>query len=79
MTGRRETSSPGNIAIIEYLEEQYPDPPLLPADPVLRARVRSVAATIGCDILQLHNTSTLNYVRREFARSEADLQAWVAR
>jgi maleylacetoacetate isomerase len=66
-------------AIIEYLEERYPDPPLLPADPVLRARVRSVAAIIGCDIHQLHNTGTLNYLRHEFGRSETEIGAWVAK
>src|SRR6478736_5880692 len=45
--GTALTQSP---AIIEYLEEVFPDPPLLPAEPVARAKVRAVAAIIGCDV-----------------------------
>ncbi len=42
-------------AIIEYLEEKYPSPPLLPTDLIARARVRAVAAIVGCDMHPLHN------------------------
>ena len=42
-------------AIIEWLEERYPEPPLLPRDPLQRARVRALAAIIGCDVHPLHN------------------------
>ena len=66
-------------AIIEYLEETVPEPPLLPADAVARARVRGVAAIIGCDIHPLHNVGPLDQLRREFGRTEADVAAWVAR
>lgn len=65
-------------AIIEYLEEVYPAPPLLPADPVGRAQVRSVAAIIGCDIHPLHNVSPLNYLRKTFGRPEQEVKAWIA-
>jgi maleylacetoacetate isomerase len=64
-------------AIIEYLEEVYPKPPLLPADAVQRARVRAVAAILGCDIHPLHNTGPLNYLRGEFGRSETEIAGWI--
>lgn len=66
-------------AIIEYLEEVYPNPPLLPADPVARARVRAVAAIIGCDIHPLHNVGPLNHLRRDLGRSEEEVGAWIGR
>ena len=66
-------------AIIEYLEETHPEPPLLPADPVARARVRAVAAIIGCDIHPLHNVGPLNHLRRDLARSEGEVAAWIGR
>ncbi|WP_158893222.1 MULTISPECIES: maleylacetoacetate isomerase [unclassified Pseudomonas] len=50
-------------AILEYLEERYPAVPLLPAEPLLRARHRGVAALIGCDVHPLHNVSVLNRLR----------------
>lgn len=50
-------------AIIEYLEEVYPQPALLPQSPVARAQARAVAALIGCDIHPLHNVSVLNQLR----------------
>ncbi|WP_407527605.1 maleylacetoacetate isomerase [Methylobacterium oryzisoli] len=66
-------------AVIEYLEEVYPEPPLLPADPVDRARVRAVAAIIGCDIHPLHNVGPLNHLRRDLGRPEEEVGAWIAR
>ncbi|MGE7413064.1 maleylacetoacetate isomerase [Methylobacterium tarhaniae] len=66
-------------AIIEYLEEVYPEPPLLPADPVARARVRGVAAIIGCDIHPLYNVGPLNHLRRDLGRSEEEVGAWIGR
>ena len=50
-------------AIIDYLEETHPTPPLLPTDPVARARVRAVAAIIGCDIHPLNNLAVLTALR----------------
>jgi maleylacetoacetate isomerase len=50
-------------AILEYLEERYPAVPLLPVDPLLRARHRGVAALIACDVHPLHNVSVLNRLR----------------
>lgn len=64
-------------AIIEYLEEVYPQPALLPSDPVQRAQVRAVAALIGCDIHPLHNVSVLNQLRG-LGHDEAQVNAWIA-
>src|SRR3984957_416839 len=52
-----------SLAIMEYLDEVYPDPPLLPKDPIERARVRAVAQIIACDIHPLNNLAPLNYLR----------------
>lgn len=65
-------------AILEYLEEAYPAPALLPGDPVERARVRAVAALIGCDIHPLHNIGPLRYLRTELGRPEPEVGGWIA-
>ncbi|MEE1867708.1 MULTISPECIES: maleylacetoacetate isomerase [Pseudomonas] len=64
-------------AIIEYLEEVYPSPALLPQDPVQRAQVRGVAALIGCDIHPLHNVSVLNQLRG-LGQNDAQVSQWIA-
>ncbi len=64
-------------AILEYLEERYPDVPLLPTDPLARARHRSVAALIGCDIHPLHNVAVLNRLR-SLDVGEEQVMAWIA-
>lgn len=74
--GTRLLQSP---AILEYLEETYPDPPLLPRDPVTRAQVRAVAAVIGCDIHPVNNSAQLNYLRRELGQDEGAVTAWISR
>lgn len=71
--GVRLSQSP---AIIEYLEERYPQPPLLPADSLQRARVREVAALIGCDIHPLHNVAVLNRLRQSGC-DEAQVGQWI--
>lgn len=63
-------------AIIEYLEERYPQFPLLPADPVERARQRGVAALIGCDVHPLHNAAVLNRLRG-LGLDEEQVQRWI--
>ena len=65
-------------AIIEWLEETYPTPALLPTDPLARARVRAVAAIIGCDVHPLGNVGPLNYLRRTFGADDAACATWVA-
>lgn len=65
-------------AILESLEETVPEPPLLPSGPLARAKVRAVAAIIGCDIHPLNNAAVLNAPRR-LGQDEAAVGAWVAR
>ena len=67
------TQSP---AIIEWLEERYPQPPLLPAMPDDRARVRALAAVVGCDIHPLNNRRVLEYLRHTLGCDEAAVLAW---
>jgi maleylpyruvate isomerase len=63
-------------AIIEWLEERHPTPPLLPSDPQDRARVRALASIVGCDIHPLNNRRVLEYLRRQFTASEDTVDAW---
>jgi maleylpyruvate isomerase len=63
-------------AIIEYLEEVFPKPPLLPSDPVARAKVRAFAAVIGCDIHPLNNLAPLQYLRRVLKQEQPAIDAW---
>ena len=65
-------------AIIEWLEERCPTPPLLPANPDGRARVRALAAIVGCDIHPINNRRVLEYLRRTLGCDEAAVQAWCA-
>jgi maleylacetoacetate isomerase len=64
-------------AIIEYLEERYPQPPLLPTAPLQRARARALAALIGSDIQPLHNVSVLARLRA-LGQDETGLSNWIA-
>ena len=70
------TQSP---AILEWLEEAHPTPPLLPADPVDRAHVRAMAALIGCDIHPLNNLRVGKALRQTFGADQAAVDAWAAR
>ena len=73
-TGERVLTQ--SLAIIEYLEETYPQPALLPASAENRARVRAIAQTIACDIHPLSNLRVLNYLTREFAVTPEQKNAW---
>lgn len=63
-------------AIIEWLEETHPTPALLPADAAARARVRALAAIVGCDIHPINNRRILEYLRKELGADEAAVNAW---
>jgi len=52
-----------SLAILEYLEEQAPEPPLLPRDPLARARVRQIALSVVCDIHPINNLRVLRYLK----------------
>lgn len=65
-----------SLAIIEYLEETHPQPPLLPSDPVGRARVRSLAMDIACEIHPLNNLRVLKYLTQSFQLGDDDKNRW---
>ena len=65
-----------SLAIIEYLDERHPRPPLLPDAPAERARVRAIALSIACDIHPLDNTRVLQYLVRTLGVSEDAKNAW---
>jgi len=65
-----------SLAIIEYLEEKHPSPPLLPKDPLGRARVRSLALLVACEIHPLNNLRALQYLVNELGHSEDDKNKW---
>lgn len=65
-----------SLAIIEYLDEKYPTPPLLPASFGDRAYVRSIALSIACDIHPLNNLRVLRYLVRNLNVSEDDKNTW---
>ncbi|MDQ1154541.1 maleylacetoacetate isomerase [Brevundimonas sp. SORGH_AS_0993] len=66
-------------AILEWLEEAHPEPPLLPAGAADRAHVRAMAAVVGCDIHPLNNLRVLGALRKEFGADQATIDAWAAR
>jgi maleylpyruvate isomerase len=70
------TQSP---AILEWLEETVPEPPLLPREPFARAEVRAMAALVACDIHPLNNLRVLQSLRRDLDADEAQVAAWIAR
>lgn len=63
-------------AILEYLEERWPEPSLLPTDLAGRARVRALAALIGCDIHPINNLRILNALRNDFGADETVVKRW---
>jgi maleylpyruvate isomerase len=65
-----------SLAIIEWLEETYPTPPLLPHQIQSRAYVRALAAMVGCDIHPINNRRILEYFRKNLNLSEEQINAW---
>lgn len=65
-----------SLAIMEYLEETHPSPPLLPPDPLGRARVRSLSLLIACEIHPLNNLRTLQYLKRSLGQNEEQIGTW---
>jgi len=66
-------------AILEYLEETHPEPPLLPGTPAERARIRAYAAVIGCDIHPIQNLRILQYLRTTYEQDSDGVTAWCQR
>ena len=65
-----------SLAILEYLEEMHPQPPLLPAGALGRARVRALACTVACDIHPVNNLRVLNYLRDTLYADDAARSNW---
>jgi maleylpyruvate isomerase len=65
-----------SVAIIEYLDEIYPQPPLLPAEPIARARVRALTQAIVSDIHPLNNLRVLRYLEDQLSLDKATRDAW---
>ena len=65
-----------SLAIIEYIEEINPTPPLLPQNPLGRAQVRSLALLIACDMHPLNNLRVLHELRQQFQATEIQIEHW---
>jgi maleylacetoacetate isomerase len=65
-----------SLAIIEYLDETHPMPPLLPKDPIARAKARALADIVACDIHPLNNLGSLRYLKHEMHQEQAAIDAW---
>lgn len=68
-----------SLAVIEWLEESFPTPALLPGDALGRARVRAMAQVIACDIHPLNNLRVLQSLRHDLGADQAAVSAWIAR
>jgi maleylacetoacetate isomerase/maleylpyruvate isomerase len=71
--GTRLTQS---LAIIEYLDEKHPEPHLIPKDAIARARVRSLALLVACEIHPLNNLRVLQHLKRELGQSQEQIDTW---
>lgn len=65
-----------SLAIIEYLDEKFPNPPLLPKDPADKALVRSMALVIACEVHPIQNLRVLNYVKSAYNQTDEQVNRW---
>ena len=65
-----------SLAIIEYLDDIHPEPPLLPPDALERAKVRAIAQIVACDIHPLNNLVVLQYLKNAMKHAQPDIDAW---
>ena len=65
-----------SLAIIEYLDEKHPQPPLVPKDAIARARVRSLSYLVASEIHPLNNLRVLQHLKRALGQSEDQVSAW---
>ena len=65
-----------SMAIVEYLDETHPEPPLLPKEPLARSRVRAIAQLVACDIHPLNNLRVLLYLGKTLGQSQAARDEW---
>ncbi|MBB5210208.1 maleylacetoacetate isomerase [Microbulbifer hydrolyticus] len=66
-----------SLAIMEWLDEQHPQPALLPADSLARARVRALAYNVACDIQPVQNLRVLKYIQSELGASDEQKVEWI--
>ena len=67
-----------SLAIVEYLDARFPEPRLVPAEPVARARVQALAQLVACDVHPLNNLRVLRYLRGELGQDERAVRRWYA-
>ncbi len=65
-----------SLAIIEYLDEVYPEPPLLPPEALARAHVRALAQLVACDIHPLNNLGPLRYLKNALKHEQPEIDTW---
>lgn len=65
-----------SLAIIDYLDETFPTPALLPSNPLMKAEIRSLALIVACDMHPLNNLRVLNRLKEEFKASEVQVTQW---
>ena len=65
-----------SLAIIEWLDEKHPSPPLIPKDAIARARVRSIAYLIACEIHPLNNLRVLQHLKRALGQTQEQIDNW---
>ena len=73
--GHRLTQS---LAILVYLDQRFPDPPLVPLDPAEGAHVRAMALAVACDIHPLNNLRVLRYLKHELGQAQEAVDRWYA-
>jgi len=66
-----------SLAILEYLDERHPEPPLLPGSPAERAHIRQIAFALACEVQPLQNFGVLQKLKRDFSATEDDTARWV--
>jgi len=65
-----------SLAIIEYLDEKHPQPPLVPSNPLERARVRALSLLVACEIHPLNNLRVLQHLKRQLGQNEEQVNSW---
>jgi maleylpyruvate isomerase len=65
-----------SMAIIEYIDETHPEPPLMPKEPLHKARVRSLSQLIACDIHPINNLRILKYLKSQLHQDQAAIDQW---
>lgn len=66
-----------SLAILEYLEETHPNPPLLPGNAIVRAQIRAAAQVIACDIHPINNSRVGAYLKEQFGHSQDEVITWM--